>query len=254
MRTQIRTIIFSKNRAMQLEALLRSLSLENVFVLYKCDDGFRPGYDKLIKMFPDVCFIGEISFKGQVLDLMLGEHILFLVDDDIMIRSFSEDCNEFEEFKGNEEIITLSLRMATKYDYAFLRDKEVPLPDFNGGKWEWRNHSHDWGYPMATAHIFRSKDILPILNKVEFSCPHTMEHALRRNAPDKKYALCFEEAKFINNLANQVQSKYKCKNAKIPVESLEALFVKGERIDIDKLIEKAKESRSAFMMEEYTWI
>jgi hypothetical protein len=80
-----------------------------------------------------------------------------------------------------------------------------------------------------------------------------MEQALRRNAPNKPLAMLCNEAKFINNLANRVQDKYPSKNAGVTVESLQDAFMWGKRIDILDLREKARKSRSAFMMEKYEY-
>src|SRR3989344_6927504 len=106
MRSEISTIIFSKNRACQLELLLRSLNMPAT-VIYTYDQDFKTGYDKLIGMYPEVEFVWETDFKKQVIE-NLGEYTLFLVDDDVMIAPFEESCPEFEEFKKNQGIICLS--------------------------------------------------------------------------------------------------------------------------------------------------
>jgi hypothetical protein len=251
----MKTIIFSKNRGMQLDALLRSLNLTNVSVLYKCDEHFKAGYGRVLCEHPSILLIKEYSFRSQILAMMTDEYILFLVDDDIMIRLFDEESKEFNEFKENKDILTLSLRMAKHYDYDFLKGKKVKLPEFDGGKWEWKKYKHDWGYPMsASSHIFRREDILPLLTKYHFTCPNTLEHALRKNPPNKPFALCYNKPLFINNLANQVQSGYPCKNLGVPLTDLEYLFKDGYSIDIDKLKKKAEKSKSCFMMEDYKYV
>ena len=60
------TLIFSKNRACQLELLLRSLNMP-VSVLYTFDPEFAAGYLKLIKMYPQVNFIKQTNFKSQLI-------------------------------------------------------------------------------------------------------------------------------------------------------------------------------------------
>jgi hypothetical protein len=249
----IKTIIFSKNRAMQLEALLRSLSLNNVSVIYTHDEYFEDGYEKLMKMYSYIDFIKEVNFKDQVISL-IDEYTLFLVDDEIMIRPFNDHCEEFNEFVDNVDILTLSLRMSKKYDYDFLKGISVNIPEFIGNKWEWRKHKHDWGYPMAaTTHIFRGSDIFNILLNSKFSCPNTMEIAMRRNVPDKPYAMCCDNAVFINNLANRVQNKFNNKHGNVSLELLNDLFMDGKRIDIEDMKRKASLSHSSFMMEEYQY-
>jgi hypothetical protein len=114
--SEITTIIFSKNRACQLELLLRTLNLQSK-VIYTYDEEFKSGYDKLILMYPNVEFILQTNFKQQVIE-NLGKYTLFLVDDDIMIESFDENCREFQEFKNDQNIICLSLRLTPYYKGA----------------------------------------------------------------------------------------------------------------------------------------
>src|SRR6266404_5273265 len=111
-RSEITTIVFSRNRACQLELLLRSLSMP-VTVLYFYDPEFKAGYDKLIKMYPSLNFVLRYDFKNQLLEIIKKgtKYVLFLVDDDIMVDAFHENCPEFKEFKANSDILSLSLRL-----------------------------------------------------------------------------------------------------------------------------------------------
>jgi len=158
---EITTIIFSKNRACQLELLLRNLNMPAI-VLYTYDPEFRLGYEKLISLYPSVKFIRETNFKEQLKE-NIGEYTMFLVDDDIMIEHFDEDCPEFIEFKKNQDIVCLSLRISPEYNRA---------PILKNNTWRWKGERKDWGYPMSvTSSIFRKQDILPIIIKEDFKTP-----------------------------------------------------------------------------------
>jgi len=260
MRSEINTIIFSKNRACQLELLLRSLSMPAT-VLYACDPEFKAGYDKLIEMYPSVKFIHETNFKDQLLKIIKeGEkYVMFLVDDDIMIDPFYENCPEFAEFKRNPEIICLSLRMSPVYCYK-------GLPIFKDNKWEWRiyspggrfhsHHLRNWGYPMSVgSHIFRKEDILPvIISAKKITTPNYLEGALSANiVPNRSLMICFDKPKVINNMANQVQSDFPCGNFGISVKELEEKFLKGERLSLEDIKAKASEARDCFLKTDYKW-
>ena len=253
------TLIFSKNRACQLDLLLRSLRFlvkhNNLRVLYTCDPKYAEAYDKVWKLHPDVEFIIEKDFKRQVIDSITSEYVLFLVDDDVMIGSFDEDCPEFIKFQENEEIICLNLRMAQSYDYDFLKDKQVPIPKFDDGMWEWKNYRHDWGYPMsASSHIFRQKDILPILETIEFgSNPIILERSMRGKL-NKPLMIGFEKAKFVNILVNRVASNVQRSGKFIPASYLNDKFMAGFIIDLPPIIEEAKKTRSCFMSVDFKWI
>src|SRR5690242_10139059 len=94
-RNPILGLIFSKDRAMQLEAGLASLFLHckdphllDLKVLYTTSSRRQERlYDNLASAYPPVEFIPEKDFRGQVLGL-LGfpyEAVLFLVDDNLFI-------------------------------------------------------------------------------------------------------------------------------------------------------------------------
>lgn len=250
MRSEITTIIFSKNRACQLELLLRSLNIP-VTVLYTYDQDFRSGYELLIKMYPDVKFILETDFKAQVTEYIKTrpeKYVMFLVDDDVMIEPFQEYCPEFEEFKRNQNIICLSLRLAPYYQGA---------PAFKDNTWEWRGLKHDWGYPMSvSAHIFRKQDILPNMINGSFNMPNDLEALLRKDPPDKPLMMCVNRPNIINIPANLVQTKYRpnrFKSMGVAAEDINGQFVSGRRISLKDITEKAGHSENCFLLVDYKY-
>lgn len=88
-------LMFSKDRAMQLDAALRSFFLHctndadfTLKVIYNVTHE-RQGshYAQLAADYPQVAFIRETAFKQQVLTAAAGyEYILFLVDDNISAK------------------------------------------------------------------------------------------------------------------------------------------------------------------------
>jgi hypothetical protein len=255
-------IVFSKNRACQLELLLRSLNV-SVTVIYTCDPEFEGGYYELMYMYPDSTYIRQDNLKEQVLKNIAGtEYVLFLVDDDVMIEHFHENCPEFTEFKNNPDIICLNLRMSPQY-----RRDNVPVLINN--TWEWnpyrygKNKTHwsvrtrNWGYPMSvSSHIFRSEDIYPIIRDRDenISTPHRLERALNRNPLfNRPLMLCFDKAKIINNLANQVQTVYPYPNHGVSVLALEKRFMGGERLSLRHMQDKAVTATDCFLMTDYEW-
>ena len=245
MHSEITTIIISKNRACQLELLLRGLTVPAT-VLYARDPEFKAGYDAVIEMYPEVKFIRETNFKENLLKMTgdAGEYVMFLADDDVMIESFGEDCPEFAEFKKNPEIVCLSLRMAPYHDDA---------PVFKNKTWEWRGLKHSFGYPMsASSHVFRKNDILPAMARGVFRNANELEIVLRRNPPNRPLMMCFEKPKLINNPVNRTQSKHP-RNLKIFADDFEKRFLKGERLSLQDMREKAVGAKNCFLMTEYVW-
>ncbi|MFA5696161.1 MAG: hypothetical protein WC917_01710, partial [Bacilli bacterium] len=205
--SEIQTIIFSKNRACQLELLLRGLNISST-VIYKADHGFENGYNKIVQMYPKVNFVREKVFKEQLIECIDEsiKYTLFLVDDDVSLGNFDENCKEFKEFNENKNILCLSLRIGPNHRFG-------NIPTLDGNKWEWeqyrfnRNyHIRNWGFPMSvTSHIFRTEDILPIIEDNEFKTPNFLEGVLNDNCPNRPLMICLDEPIFINNMANQVQ-------------------------------------------------
>ncbi len=250
-------LIFSKNRACQLELLLRSLDIKvkqkSVRVLYTCDPEYQAAYEKLKKLYPDVVFMPESDFRRQVIESITDDYLLFETDDDVMIDSFSEDCPEFRKFESNEDIMCLNLRMSRNYDYDFLKDRQVSIPEFDDGTWEWRKYRHDWGYPWNTsAHIFRKKDLLPVLETSEFSSPHSLEFSMRR-WQDKPLMIGFEKAKFIDIPVNAVSQNNQRIGNVVSTDFLNDKFMEGYRLALEPVIEAAKTTRSYFMPLDYEW-
>ena len=244
--SEITTIIFSKNRACQLELLLRSLNMPAT-VLYTHDPEFKLGYEKLIGMYPSVKFVCETNFKEQLTELVGtgGEYTMFLVDDDVMIEPFSEDCPEFVEFKRNPEILCLSLRASPGY---------IKAPIIKNNTWKWEGSRFSWGYPIsATSHVYRKEDIFPAISQKDtiIEIPNDIEVVVK--APNRPLMMCFDKPRFINNTANQVQIKYKFRNLNVPLKDLENKFLGGERLSLEHIKRAAGNSRRVLMGVQYEW-
>ncbi len=255
-KTDLTTIVFSRNRACQLELLLRSLNIP-VTVLYFYDPEFKAGYDKLIKMYPQFKFVLRSDFKTDLLKLIKEgtKYVMFLVDDDIMIEPFNENCPEFSKFKSNLDILTLSLRMGHNCTYNHL-------PTLKRNIWQWKPYStggnaynrrlRQWGYPMAVGgHVFRKKDILPIIMATEMKNPNFLEGALSANPPDRSLMICFNKPKIINNIVNQVQTDFPSHIVGISPRELEERFLKGERISLEDIRKKATKAFDCYLKAEY---
>jgi len=252
------SLIFSKNRACQLELCLRSHQRfwgEQIKVLYVADKEFQSGYDKLKKMYPDVEFITQTDFWKQVNDLVEGKFTTFNCDDDVMIREFHEGMPEFLEFRNNPDILTLSFRLGQHYDYSWDAEVSFPTPEFRQGMWEWWRYGFDYGYPMSVlGNIFRTSDIKPLLDSRGFTSPNTLESVLAKDPISRPLMICFDEPRSINLPMNLVQNEAK-KNryAGLSTKELNQKFLNGYVIDLDDIIEKAKESKSCFMSTEIKW-
>lgn len=241
----MRTVIFSKNRGCQLELALRSLTIT---VLYTCDPQFEEGYELVRSMYPSVDFVREGNFKDQLLSL-LEDYPMWLCDDDVEIQHPTLDCKEFKEFQSNDSIVCLSMRMCAAHNRPGNRSGPM-----YANMWDWTKCQHSWGYPMSvSAHVYRKEDIKPIMEREDFFDPSSLEIILRRNTPDKPLMICLDRPNIINNLANQVQTRYRFRNLHIPLTYLEEKFLTGYRISLAHIQKAAIGHNSSFLMIPYEW-
>lgn len=208
----------------------------------------------------ELSLFAKLIFKKQLLKLIKSgpNYVLFLVDDDIMVRPFWESSQEFKRFMKNTKILSLSLRLSP--DYRFRG-----LPPLKNNTWVWQPFSRggktfiyrirNWGCPMAVGgHIFRKKDILPILTKAkEIKTPNYLEQVLNVSIPNRPLMLCCDKAKFINNEINQVQSDFPQHTPGPTPEELERRFIEGERISVWDMVKKANQANDYFVKTDYSW-
>lgn len=248
-------VIFSYNRACQLEALLRSLETHYldfdsayVSVLYKADNGFSQGYELLKQLHPAVNFVEERPefFYMQTFSLVKKTHdkTMFLVDDIVFRRPFANEDSTIKAIEL-EDFIAASLRLDRdiSFCYAANKSQNVPLTHpFN--EWNWvADGQYDWGYPMSLdGNVFKTKFIRQVLNDIgAYNNPNQLEAKLDghiKRSPTiiqtKPLMSCYSDgARLLNVPANKVQNQFNNRfEDSISVEELERKFVNGERIDI----------------------
>lgn len=240
-------IIFSKDRACQLDALLRSMEL-NIQVPYECcvlfkasDAQYMAGYLKLMALHPWVKFRAEASFKGDVLSVVnnsAGKYVGFLVDDNIFIRKF-EEYSWMMELENHPEIMGLSLRLAPHVTYCYALGVSTGAPHFetygDNLVWDLRASQGDFQYPVSVdGDIYRRSDLLGYIDELPFGSPNEFEGQMSIKPIQKSLRMCFEHQKVMNVPANIVQTVFPGnRHADIfSIADLNDKFIKGEVIDI----------------------
>lgn len=179
-------IVFSKNRAMQLRALLESFFhfvdiqvINSVSVIHHFDPNYREGYQQLYDEFAQVNFIHENDFKEQTLSVLRSssEFVCFLVDDIIFFREVKGEIIP----KQSEVCFTLRLGENCKYSHPANAWYNPPKFSVEDGfiSWEWNSAEYDFGYPFSLdGHVFRKDDILTICEDSYFRSPNSLENVL----------------------------------------------------------------------------
>ena len=241
-------LIFSKDRACQLDALLKSLQ-ENMTlpwqaqILYKAsNEEYLSGYGLLKKDYSQnqINLIPENNFKQNMLDIissMTGDLLCYMTDDDLLIRPV-EDGPIFDRFKDDPEVLTVSLRLGSNINRCYAgNNASTPPPVLSNFGYRWQGRGGDWGYPMSLdGNIFNLQGMVDFLKPIAFSGPNELEGMMHVSRPNKPIMLCFPQSRLINIPANRVQDIVANKfHNSCNQKELNDLYLSGSRIDIKNL-------------------
>ncbi|MEG6521765.1 hypothetical protein [Desulfotomaculum sp. 1211_IL3151] len=247
-------VIFSKDRAMQLDATLRSFYLHchdpqsiDLNVIYLAsNDQHKEQYQKLMQEYQAVVFLEETNFKEQLLKMMKNRaYILFLVDDNLFVRKFSVqlfiDC--LEDYPA---ALGYSLRLGWHSVYCYAYDRSQKVPAFQEIKdgvllYDWTKAELDFAYSLeVSSSVYRTSDLLPLLELLHFTNPNTLEALLstqRQRVSNKNKLICSKFCTAFCNPINKVQQVYHNRAGNLfsySVEELSNLFKEGYRINVEK--------------------
>jgi len=247
----INIIIFSKNRAAQLDLFIRSVKrffkgwqLYDFSVLYTCsDEEYYKGYEKVFVRHPEFSYVREEAFKFDLLFLIRDEnpYTVFFVDDNVFKSEFDIHCDEFISFAKRNDVLSFTLRLGlnTTWCYTQKRDSLPPEFLFDSQKvWEWRKATGpEWNYPMSVdGGFFHTKDIKPLAQLLEYQNPNTFEGTLANHPIDKPYMVCPPKSIILNVPANKVQTANGNLCGNIPADYLNSKFLEGYQLPINNLV------------------
>lgn len=246
-------MIFSKDRAMQLDATLCSFylhcqdpSLISLEVLYRASgDHHEKQYRWLANHYPRVTFIPESDFKRQLLTSILPhEYVLFLVDDNLFVRDFSlEQITDLLTKYPDSLGYSLRLGINTTHCYSYGCDQELPVfQEIEHGAmlYDWTTARLDFAYALeVSSSCYRISDLYPLLQILPFSNPNTLEallSTLRGNFLHKRHLICNKRTLTFCNPINKVQQVFTQNRAgeifSYSAEDLSDLFDRCYRVDV----------------------
>lgn len=245
-------IIFSKDRAMQLQAVLESLSnycsdLNNILirVLYTTSSlQHELQYRELRNRFSSIKFIQETNFRHQLIRLAKQTpYLLLLVDDIIFYRPFTiGEC--LNTLNAQPEAISVVLTLGSNTTYCHTKDKLQLVPPIENltnriVRFHWPKAAHDFGYPLEiSGSLYRTEQLLELLCKLEFNNPNHLEASLYRSLDQIQnypWRLMFRDSvAFCNplNLVQQVFANRIASEAAIDVKTLADNFDRNLVIDL----------------------
>ncbi len=245
-------VIWSKNRASQVDLLLRSIKdnfsfLDNIHVLYTFDTPIlKQGYKKLISKFPKVTFHRETIFKQDnmaIFNSFKTKYCMAFVDDNVVHNRI--DIYEFVRalriFDFSPEVHVLNLRLREDMTYNHPQDCHYPLPNFMQTipylLWNWTvmESMNEWGYPCAVdSYVYRTKRYQEYCNNFEYTFSGPLEGQMSSHRVyDEPLMLGLPEPKIMCIPNNIVQSGYNKHgmNQLYSVEELNKKYLEGFIID-----------------------
>jgi hypothetical protein len=218
-------IIFSKNRAMQLDALLRSillhvpwLNFRDVHILHTAEPSYSQAYAELCGQWPKANWHEQRDFDVDVRLLVKTierAQICFLVDDDLFYGEAPEP-----KFEGG---ISFSFRLGKNITACYNKPEE-PLADFT------YLFSLDGNvYPVGLVRSWL--DSVPA-----FATPNHMEALVNKGAGHVYRGLVAfaDQSSLVNIPHNIVTSAWKNRSMGQSAAELNRLFLDGWRVDLPK--------------------
>lgn len=246
---KLTTIICSKNRPIQLYALLESLKektnilFKDINVLYKYENKFLESLNEIKKIFPDINFINEINFKNDVLELINvteKNYLMFLMDDDVVKEQV--DFHEITKYMDENPIFVFSLRMGKNLNYCYPVDKKQNIPfgyDIeNYFMWNFREGEFDWNYPLSLdGHIFQKNEFDKIIKMFNnWNSPNTLEANIQpANNIINPICVCYQQSKLVNLPINKVQNDFNNRSGNISEGYLLNVWNDKKKINLEKI-------------------
>jgi hypothetical protein len=239
-------IVFSKDRAMQLDACLRSIKryapyIGPIVVVYRTTtSSFEAGYATLDRGERTTLMRQSSSFRADVVEALksAGEYVIFHTDDDVFFRP------SLLRPILNDDFAAFSLRLGLNTTYCHTRNRSQVLPALKRSgallAWNWSDARDDFSYPMSlNGHLFRTSLVKRMLARAHFSNPNELEdelHLRRYLAP--RWMLACQASSVVSIPINIVTATHTNRSGSDPalaVEELNKRFLAGERIDLEAM-------------------
>ena len=249
-------IVFSKDRALQLHALISSY-LEKVaspvpiHILYHTSTpSHQKAYEEVVEIFPNnnISFTkqdSDNSFRNNLISLLKSVHsekIFFLVDDVLFIEDF--DIKDFVKFDTDKFVPTLRMGLNLKKCYTVQKDQPLPelisdiVKDKDKITWQWDQGVYDWSYPLSLdGHFFSTQEIATMIQLTKFSAPNTLEDQLQKFSRFFLFrkGIAYKKSRIVNIPCNKVQIENKNLCGDIHQDYLLEQWQKGYQMDFRSL-------------------
>ncbi|MDI3467509.1 MAG: hypothetical protein OJF50_006330 [Nitrospira sp.] len=257
-------IVFSKDRALQLHALLSSYfecvqHPAPVTVLYFfSNDQHQVAYEQVSGLFASrpVKFVRQrtsVTFGDQTLEILSGvksDKIFFLVDDDLFIDQV--DLADFVRVDPTRQVASLRLGACLSKSYVVSEHQCLPpwLPHSDAQRpdqlrWRWEEGQLEWGYPISLdGHLFNTNEISAMASVISFQSPNSLESCLQvfNKLFSRREGICYRNPILVNIPCNRVQDEIPNRFGGLHQEMLLEAWQQGMCMDYRALLGMRPES------------
>ncbi|SFM98322.1 hypothetical protein [Variovorax sp. OV329] len=249
-------LVFSKDRAIQLELFLRSYAQQlstplPLTVMYRAtSEAHRQAYEEVFAGYSasELTVIAESAFKPDLLAVLRASnarHVIFFVDDIVFIHPV--DTRLLEQWDARDGV--LSLRLGRNITHSFNRGNiEQPQPpqlesatlgEQPLARWRWSTGVLDWSLPTSLdGHLLPLPDLVPVIEQASFKAPNSLEGAIGQYKFLFKWrwGYCWEQARIMNLPLNTVKTEdYDFPHQGWDAEQLLEAYQRGLRLDVSEL-------------------
>ena len=257
----ISAIVFSKDRAAQLDLLLRSINKNcphffEVCVLYTYSNKeFKKGYSLIQDKFPAderYHWVDQTDFQKDLNGLVdrSNPYLCFFTDDDIVYRESELRRHNINDiFSAFDDMCCISMRLGKNIsvqdqytdEKCFAPPEVIKFDDVVFWNWKRVGASiSNFFYPFSVdGHIYRKSDIKNLFSKIEYDDPNQLEGRAFLHA----YSLpplmgCFDTSSVVNTPINLCGATSKNKAGErfgITLEDLNKDYLDGKVIDLENI-------------------
>lgn len=264
-------IVFSFDRPLQLDALIRShramdIGHSPIQILYKASTSdYQAAYRDLASEHESrlIQFVAESEFARldeatRVLTQRSRSRTIFFLVDDIIFTD-TVDVGAFSQFASRQ--IIPSLRLGRNIVWSYTHDRLQEQPNFTTVRlsdgshsslagspfmaWRWWLGDVDWCYPGSLdGNIFFAELLRELLMDLRFEGPNSFEVALNSRLKSNRriWGICFCKSRLMNIPWNKVQTEVSNRHGRLHQDRLLDAWRDGYRIDVSRLAHECNSS------------
>jgi len=219
----------------------------DIIIQYSCSSVHRDSYEKLKEKYQNEhCnFIEEERFSSTLISILKSiktQFLFFLVDDQVVVRSF--DINEIVSVMDRK--LFFSLRLGKSITNFGIYDMKLnPNYEIKNNFLEWRwvknKDQKDWGYQFSVdGTVYRTVDVLRASMAIPFKAPNSYEDNMNSVCLFRgdNRGMSYHEAIVINliiNASRQEKDYEQFESGEYSTDDMLDLWNKGCRLSIEKI-------------------